>query len=288
MSALCSSRRDRGLISAACLIAAGLLLTCCTELAEVTQFAESSQKVGDAFADMAAEAERGCLRANKFVTRQNPVTPLNCDWYVNINPSLVAVNKVLFAYIASLGELASSDTSNVGGALDNVSDNLKRGDPNISDDSLTKASAASGLVKAIAEVWAGGYRQRKVANIIKNNNAAVGSVTDFLSQYASDQFRQTLKHEKEYEEIYCLNTAAPDKEPLATALLDRICVRDQAQLDQRLEAIKAFQSALNTIKITHAKLAQEVDKRNLKELSKDLGPSIRDLAKAASTVRKAF
>jgi hypothetical protein len=275
-------------VFAAPLIAAVLLVTSCTNLGEVTQFAESSQKIGDSFADMAAEAEQGCLRANQFVTKQNPVTRLNCDWYVNINPSLLAVSNVLFTYIASLGQLASSDTSQVGAALDNVSDNLKKGDPNISDDSLTKASAASGLVKAIAEVWASGYRQRKVATIIKDNNAAVGRVTDFLSGYATDQFRQTLSHEKQYEVSYCLNAAAPDREPVATALLDKMCARDEAQLDKKLGAIKAYQRALSIIKSTHEKLAQEADKWDMKELSKDLGPSIRDLAKAASTVNKAF
>jgi len=280
--------RHRAVFSAACLVGAALLLTSCTDIAEVTQFAESSRKVGDSFADMAAEAARGCLRANKFVTRQNPVTPLDCNWYVNVNPSLIAVSNVLFTYIASLGQLASSDTSQVGGALDNVSDNLKKGDPNISDDSLTKASAASGLVKAIAEVWAGGYRQRKVATIIKDNNTAVGRVTDFLSEYATDQFRQTLNHEKEYEAIYCLNTASPEREPVATALLDKVCARDAAQLDGKLAAIKAYQRALSVIKTSHEKLAQEADKWDIKELSKDLGPSIRELAKAASAVNKAF
>jgi hypothetical protein len=270
------------------LIAAVFLLTSCTDMGEVTEFAESSQKIGDSFADMAAEAERGCQRANRFVTKQNPVTPLNCDWYANINPSLAAVSNVLFAYIASLGRLASSDTSEVGAALDSVSDNLKKGDPNISDDSLTKASAASGLVKAIAEVWASGYRQRKAATIIKENNAAVGRVTDFLSDYAADQFRQTLSHEKAYEAIYCLNTASPVREPVATALLEKMCAHDEAQLDQKLEAIKAFQRGLSIIKTTHEKLAQQADKWDMKVLSKDLGPSIRDLAKAASTVRKTF
>jgi len=274
--------------SAARLIVVVLLLASCTDIGEVAQFADSSRKIGDSFADMAAEAERGCQRANKFVTKQNPVTPLNCNWFVNINPSLDAVNDVLFAYIASLGQLASSDTSQVGGALDDISDNLKKGDPNISDDSLTKASAAGGLVKAIAEVWASGYRQHKVANIIKDNNAAVGRVTDFLSEYATDRFRQTLSHEKEYEAIYCLNTASPDREPVATALLEKMCVRDDAQLDKKLDAIKAFQTALRTIKATHEKLAQDADKWDMKELSKDLGPSIRDLAKAASIVNKAF
>jgi hypothetical protein len=283
-----TSPRCRRVIAAACTIVAALLLTSCTDIAEVTQFAESSRKVGDSFADMAAESARACQRANKFVTKQNPISPLDCNWYVNINPSLIAVSNVLFAYIASLGHLASSDTSQVGGALDNVSENLKKGDPSISEDSLTKASAASGLAKAIAEVWASGYRQRKVAIIIKDNNAAVGRVTDFLSEYATDQFRQTLSHEKQYEAIYCLNTASPEREPVATALLDRVCARDEAQLDSKLEAIKAYQRALSIIKTTHDKLAQEADKWDMKELSKDLGPSIRGLAKAGSTVNKAF
>jgi hypothetical protein len=184
--------------------------------------------------------------------------------------------------------LASSDTSQTGSALDNVADNLKKGDPNISEDSLTKASAASGLVKAIADVWASGYRQRKLATIIKDNNAAVGRVAEFLSQYATDQFRQTLSHEKQYEEIYCLNTASPDREPVATVLLDKMCVRDEAQLDQKLEAVKAFQKALDTIKTTHDNLASGADKWDTQALSKDLVPSIRELAKAASTVNKAF
>jgi hypothetical protein len=283
-----TSRFLDGVRSAARLIAAVLLLSGCTDIAEVSQFADSSRKIGDSFADIAAEAARSCLRANKFVTRQNPVTPLNCDWYVNINPSLVAVNNVLFLYIASLGRLASSDTAQIGNALDDVSDNLKKGDPSITEDSLTKASAASGLAKAIAEVWAGGYRRRKVAGIIKDNNAAVGRVTDFLSLYAADQFRQTLSHEKDYEVIYCLNTASPDREPVATALLDKVCARDEEQLDKKLQAIKAFQAALNTIQTTHQKLAREADQWNMQELSKDLGPSIRDLIKAASIVNKAF
>jgi len=280
--------RMKLLMRAAPLIAAVFLLTSCTDTGEVTQFAESGQKIGDSFADMAAEAERGCQRANKFVTKQNPVIPLNCDWYDNVTPSLAAVSNALFAYMASLGHLASSDTSQVGAALDDVSDNLKKGDPNISDDSLTKASAASGLVKAIAEVWASGYRQRKMASIIKANNAAVGRVTDFLSDYATDQFRQTLSHEKEYEAIYCLNTASPDREPVATALLEKMCAHDEAQLDQKLEAIKAFQRGLSIIKTTHEKLAQQADKWDMKALSKDLGPGMRDLAKAASTVHKTF
>jgi hypothetical protein len=67
-----------------------------------------------------------------------------------------------------------------------------------------------------------------------------------------------------------------------------MCARDEAQLDKKLGAIKAYQRALSIIKSTHEKLAQEADKWDMKELSKDLGPSIRDLAKAASTVNKAF
>lgn len=263
------------------------LLTSCVDLSEATKFADSSQKVGESFADIAAGTQQSCLDGNKFITSENHVKPLDCRWYQDITPSLIAVNKALFDYIASLGKLSGGDTSKVGMGLDNLSADLKKADPKISTHETDKASAAGGLAKALTEVWASGYRQRKLAEIVQRNNQAVKDVTEFLGDYAADAFRQTIEHASEYESSYCdLEQSA--KEPLATILLNRACDADQAQYKQRLAAIQAYRTALNTIQTTHAKLAAGTGKWDVQELSKDFGSSASDLAKAASTIRKAF
>jgi hypothetical protein len=263
------------------------LLVSCVDLSEVTEFADSSQKVGDSFADIISGTQQTCVDANTFITRKNHENPLDCVWYQNISPSLITVNKVLFDYIASLGKLSGDDASKVGTGLDNLSADLKKADPKISAAQTNKASAAGGLAKAIAEVWASGYRQRELAEIIKRNNQAVKDVTDFLGDYAADAFRQTIADARRLESGYCVVEQA-DNEPLATRLLNRSCSADQAQYQQKLAAIQAYQTALKTIQATHKKLADETGTWDVKELSNDFGSSASDLAKAASTIRKAF
>jgi hypothetical protein len=267
--------------------AALCLLASCADLSEITKFADSSQKVGQTFADIAAGSEQSCLDGNKFITPANHVAPLDCPWFQKTTPSLIVVNKVLFDYIASLGKLSGDDTSKVGTGLDNLSADLKKADPNISTAEADKANAVGGLAKAITEVWASGYRQRKLAEIIKQHNQEVKDATGLLGDYAADIFRQFIEHASQYESSYC-NLEQSDKEPLATILLNRACDADHAQYKQKLAAIKAYQTALNTIQTTHAKLAAETGKWDVQELTKDFGSSASDLAKAASTIRKAF
>jgi hypothetical protein len=265
-----------------------VLLSSCADLAEITKFANSSKQVGDSFSDIAAEAARSCARANTFIGPRNPVTLLDCGWYAGINPSLVAVNKALFDYIASLGKLGSSDTSKVGSGMDNLGADLKKGDPNISPANLSKATAAGGLVKALTEIWASGYRERKLTAIIQHSNDAVQDVTAFLDDYAADAFRQTLEHEREYESSYCDLAQSPKTEPLATYLLNKSCDADAAELAKKLAAVQAYRDSLHTIRLAHANLAKTTGHWDVSELNKAFGSSISDLAKAASTIRKAF
>ena len=97
-------------------VAALLLATCgCVDLHEITQFAKVSQDVGTAYPVFADEAAASCNRADSFITGKNQVTPLPCEIYPALKPSLVKVNAALFDYIASLGKLASVDLSDAPG-----------------------------------------------------------------------------------------------------------------------------------------------------------------------------
>ncbi len=265
-----------------------LFLASCVDLTAVTKFASASQKVGDNFTAIAADAPISCQRANTFVTADNPVPKLDCDWYTRMNPPLAVVSKALFDYIAALGKLSNADLSKVGSGLDSLSDDLKKGDPSISAGNLSKAGAIGGLVKAITELWANGYRERKLADIIKNNDNAVKDVTDFLRDYALIAYAENLKHELGYETSLCLNKQSPKAEPVATYLLNKACDADAQPINQKLAAVKAYQDALNTIQETHHKLAQNTGKFDLDALNNAFSSSASDLGNAASTIHKAF
>lgn len=271
----------------ACAVISWLDISSCSDLDEITQFAKAAQDVGKAFPGMAADAQASCGRANSFINAQNQVPPLPCGVYPALNPLLIKVNDALFNYIASLGKLASADLSKVSGGFDSLGADLKQADPNISTTDQTKASAASGLAKAITNLLANGYRQRELSKIIQANDKAVQDVVEFLSQYAAGKYQQSFADEWRYEESFCENMKS-NTEPLATDLLNRKCTAEKAAIDQQEKAVKDYQGALATIATTHAKLAKEGQHWDAKQLSKDLSPDIVSLGNAAVTVNKAF
>ena len=285
-SSVCAPRFRRYVI--ACLVIPLLVICGCTDLDEITQFAKASQSVGSAFPRIAEQAAASCIQANSFINAQNPVTPLNCEIYPALTPSLLKVNAALFNYIASLGKLASDDLSKVAGGFDKLSADLKQADPGISKESQSKASAAADLAKAITNIWANGYRQHALSKIIGENNKAVQDVTEFLSDYAAAKYRQSLEHKAGYERSFCDIMKNPATEPIASDLLARKCAADQAQTDVQLKAIQSYQAALATIAKTHDTLNQERGHWDAKQLSRDLGPEIVSLGNAAVAMNNAF
>jgi hypothetical protein len=265
-----------------------LLATCgCVDLDEITQFAKVSQDVGKVFPVIADEAAASCNRANSFITEKNQVTPLPCEIYPALKPSLAKVNAALFDYIASLGNLASVDLSNVPGGWDSLPADLEKADPKISPDNQAKAAAASELANAITSLLMKGYRQREVSKVIGESNTAVQEVTRFLSGYAAGKYHQSLKDEWRYERSYC-DAMATTAEPLASDLLARKCNADKSRIDLQLQAIEDYEKSLVTIAETLKKLDEQRKHWDAKQLSKDLGPAIISLGNAAVSVNNAF
>lgn len=282
---MCTARLGQYLLTCVVIL---FSVTCgCVDLDEITQFATVSQDVGKAFPGIADEAAASCTRANSFITEKNQVTPLPCDIYPALKPSLVKVNAALFNYIASLGKLASADLSKVPGGWDSLPADLKKADPKISTANQAKAAAASELAKAITNLVMNGYRQHEVSKIIGESDKAVQEVTEFLSEYAAGKYHQSLEDEWRYERSYC-DIMATTAEPLATDLLDRKCKTDKSRIDLQLKAIEDYQKALATIAGTHKKLDEERKHWDAKQLSKDLGPAIVSLGNAAVSVNKVF
>jgi hypothetical protein len=81
------------------------------------------------------------------------------------------------------------------GGFDSLGTDLKQADPGISTANCNKANAASGLAKAITNIWANGYRQRELSKIVRESNPAVQQVATFLSEYAAAKYLQSFQDE---------------------------------------------------------------------------------------------
>ncbi len=265
-----------------------LFIVGCVDLDQITQFAKASQDVGKAFSGIADEAKASCGRANSFINAQNPLTPLPCDFYPAGNPPVVKINDALFSYIAVVGKLAATDVSKEGGGFDSISADLKQADPKISAADQSKATAVGALAKAITNLLTNGYRQHELSKIIGESNDAVRKVTEFLSQYAADKYRQSMADEWRYENSYCTGVLPATAEPIASDLLKRKCEADRSRIDLQLKAIDAYKGALATVAATHQKLYDERGHWDASRLFKDIGPGTASLGSAAASVRKAF
>src|SRR5690348_3919451 len=98
--------RRRQISAALGLIAPALLLYSCVDLGKVNEFAKASQDIGTKFKNIVEEGSASCGRTQFYVLPgQNPP---DCEFYGRVAPSLVNINDALFAYISSLGRLASA------------------------------------------------------------------------------------------------------------------------------------------------------------------------------------
>jgi hypothetical protein len=278
------SRRSWRLILPLVVLVLMLSVCSCVDLTSVVQFAKSSQDVGNSFKLLVDDTLATCKGAHDFFPPGK--TPLDCTQYESLEPKLTAINEVLFEYIASLGKLAGPISST--NPFENVGDELKNADPNITEADQTKAKAAGGLFSALSQVALNGYQQRRLTAIIRDTNPSVQNVVGFLSGYAADQSIETIRNTWTLENEFCVGQPQVHaNEPLAIKLLGIKCEEDSAHKDAKLAAVKKYQDALQVIANTHAKLTDPKSWTTV-ELVKYLAPQIAELGSAAIAMRSAF
>jgi len=262
-------------------------LSSCVDLSEITQLAKSSQDVGNSFKQIADEALNSCKRANNFIPAGQQA--LSCEDYAKIEPLLTKVNDALFAYIASLGKLATADAAKKD-ALVNISSDLQQADKNINQQDLNRAKQAGGLAEAIAHVILSRYQQHELAKIIGDQNENVKAVAEFLSGYAADKCESALKEEQLLQANYFQGQLEDysSKEPLAAYLLKLKRSDDAASLDAKIQAVEKYKQAVSSVTRAHQKLFDQRNKWNAQQLITDLAPEIQQLSGAATSMIKAF
>lgn len=286
--------RGRAVVATLGLIACTLLLYSCVDLGKVNEFAKASQDVGKAFKSIAQEGQTSCGRTKSFLLPGQE--PPDCEFYTRVEPSLLKINDALFAYVSGLGKLASADASKVADGLKDVTTELKRADPKISQSAQDQAKAATGLAQALAGILTSEYRRHALVKAIVEANGdgekpgPLKQVTSFLSDYAAEKYTQDLNTEQILEANYCQDRTERfrQSEPLAFDLFQHKCAADLAQILEKKNAIVKYREALSAVAAGHQKLYDSRNSWSTKELAFSLTPEITQLVDAASSMKKAF
>jgi hypothetical protein len=282
---MCGSvRRRRARVASALIVVSALAMISCLDTSSVTQFAKTSQDVGNNFKSIADQTLATCKWAHNFFP---PGTqPLDCTKYEGIEPQLTAVNDALFAYIASLGKLAAPISS--ANPFSSIGSNLKTADSSISTEDQTLATAAGGIFGALNQVALSGYQQHRLEEIMRSTDKDVQDTVAFLSGYAAHESGEIIQNTWTLEHEFCVGQSQVSaSEPLATKLLAIKCDEDETSEQAKLKAIESYQKALKLIAETHAKLSGT---RNWKtqDLVKYLAPQIAQVGAAAFSMRQAL
>lgn len=271
-------------IASAVVLVSALAMTSCLDTSSVTQFAKTSQDVGNNFKSIADQTLETCKWAHNFFP--SGTEPLDCSKYEGIEPQLVAVNDALFAYIASLGKLAAPISS--ANPFGSIGSDLKKADSSISTEDQTLASAAGGIFGAINQVALSGYQQHRLEEIMRSTDKDVQDTVVFLSGYAAHESGEIIQNTWTLEHEFCVGQSqvSGSSEPLATKLLAIKCDEDETSEQAKLKAIESYQKALKVIAETHAKLSGT---RNWKtqDLVKFLVPQITQINACALSMRQA-
>jgi hypothetical protein len=270
-------------MGAAAVLASALAVTSCLDTSSVTQFAKTSQDVGNNFKSIADQTLATCKWAHNFFP--SGTQPLDCAKYEGIEPQLTAVNDALFAYVASLGKLAApiSDTN----PFKSVGADLQKADSSISKQDQSLASAAGGIFGALNQIALAGYQQHRLEEIMRATDKDVRDTTAFLSGYAAHESAEAIRNTWTLEHEFCVaQPQVTTGEPLAARLLAIKCDEDETSEQTKLQAIESYQKALKVIADTHAKLSGTRNWQT-RDLVKFLAPQMTELSADSLSMRRA-
>ncbi len=269
------------------MLAPALTTISCLDTSSVTQFAKTSQDVGNNFKSIADQTLATCKWAHNFFPADegSAAPPLDCAKYEAVEPQLTAVNDALFAYIASLGKLAApvSDSN----PFKTIGSDLKTADSSISSQDQSLASAAGGLFGALEQVALSGYQEHHLEEIMRSEDKDVQNTVAFLFGYAAHESGEIVRNTWTLEHEFCVGQAQlSGNQPLATRLLAIKCDEDETSEQAKLAAIESYQKALKVIADTHAKLSGTKNWKT-QDMVKYLVPQITQLSAASLTMRRA-
>ena len=252
-----------------------LIVSGCTAPTAVNKYARVSKTAGEQFAKIEKDMYRSCVRQQFYhgLSVSNPdldtletVAIGDCGDYKKAAKGLRKANRVLVYYLNALSKLAAKKAVVYSDDFDDLADSI--------DDTYPfdkrRVAAVEGVSSFLVEAAAGGWRRSELGKAIERTNDDVQVLTAMFRGIVEDDYTRLLDGEREAARKYFLEKVKTggDDEPVAAVLVYDLWQKEQAVLEAKEEAARAYGKILRKIAGGHQKLYDNRNDLDSKEMRK--------------------
>jgi hypothetical protein len=234
-----------------------------------------------------------CIRQNTLfentprAERPPAAQAQDCKPYQEIADHLAKDENVLADYFDALGKLASNEPMSYDAT---INENVTAIGANTALSANTAAAGkdAQSILKSLADAATRGYREKKLGQLIQQNDPAIQSLTQALRRVIAVDYALLLSNEELSMDTFYQGpmASAQPGERLTLILVQRQYAHDKAALQSRKENIAAYSVIMGDIAALHTKLKQEAaGKASIVEICKQVRPLVLSLNAALSDIQ---
>jgi len=262
-----------------------LALNGCVNLDDAAGLSKLSDEARTALPKVSNDIAGTCVRQDVLFentpTNERPKgsKELDCKRYQELSDQLAKDQKILLDYFDALGRLSSNKPLGYDAAVNTNVTSLGTMS-GISASATTAANDAESLLKSMADAATRGYREKQLGQLLKDNNAAIQSLTQSLKKVITVDYVQMLSNEESALDDFYQGpmASAQPNERLALILVQRQYAHDKAALQTRKDAAASYGKIMDGLAALHAKLTQEAgQKASLVEIGKEVAPIVESL-----------
>lgn len=276
----------RGIVLAALL----LVLGGCVNLEAVRQFAKTSAATAD-YQRIVADYATSPTRQKRYApARAHAALDAEAARRAEQRRALSSAQQVVVEYMSALGDLAADDLTDYSKQIEGLRASLDKvgvvGDGAALVDKKTAAAGVK-IADVILEAMANGYRQAKLAEVIREANDPLQNVLAGLREIVTKDFERSLSNEAEAirKPFEAVVSAAGTEDESELKPIARILLEERLeQIEARRAQLTTYAAVLDKIAAGHADLLAGIGRFD----SKDLQRRLKGYAKDLQTLVKAY
>jgi hypothetical protein len=211
----------------------------------------------------------------------------DCKPYREIADHLAKDENVLADYFDALGKLASNEPMSYDAT---INENVTEIGANtaLSANTATAGKDAQSILKSLADAATKGYREKKLGQLIQQNDPAIQSLTQALRKVVAVDYALLLSNEELSMDSFYQGpmASAQPSERLTLILVQRQYAHDKSAMQSRKENIAAYGRIMDDISALHTKLKQEAaGKASIVQICKQVTPLVLSLSAALSDIQ---